>query len=302
MNEDALVWNVVFTPGTFRYLRRLTESLAEHTSGRLRLVANGCPPDERDAIRDAASDRVTAYALPGQQMLTHGRALDHLFDAFDDGDAFCFVDSDVLARSAWVPPLLAALDDRAGVTSGDVSWTDDTVLPPGAEDLAGRHAIGADGFVYGSSYLALYRRAAVAGVRTRYGVTFTPYAHDRLDPTVRAVLENRGRTFRLYDTAKVLNLLLHADGGAIAHVPDPALLHLGGISQFLSNPDAPLTRAGAGVRRHDFAAWAAAVLVALADGDAPPPEPADVDEGVAAEVVAALTALFGRGPHETPRR
>lgn len=302
MSERDLVWNVIFTPGTFRYLRRLPASLAEHTTARFRFVANGCTAEEQRSLAAAATAQIDVTVLPGTGVRTHGEALTSLFDHFDDGGYFCFVDSDVLARGPWVPFLLAALGDRVAVTSGDVAWTDDTVLPPGAEDLPGRHAIGADGFVYGSSFLALYRRGAVTHARERYGVTFEPYAHDRLDPRARGAIESLGRAFRLYDTAKVLNLLLRADGGEMTHVAHPALRHLGGISQYLSRAQSGLVVAGAGAQRLEFAGWAAALLIALTDGGEPPEPPVGIEPAIAVDVATALRACFGRSPGPDSRR
>jgi len=302
VNENSLVWNVIFTPGTFRYLQRLTASLVENTTARFRLVANGCPAAEREAIAAAAAARIDAYTLPGDGVVPHGRALTHLFDTFADGENFCFVDSDVLARGPWIAFLLDALDGHAAVTSCDVAWTDDNVLPEGAEDLVGRHTVGTDGFVYGSSFLALYRRRPVTAVRDRFGVTFAACAHDHLGADARRGIERTGRAFRLYDTAKALNLLLRSDGDTITHVAHPTLRHLGGISQYLSQvqPVVPIHRAG--VRRLEFAGWAAALLVALTDGTRPPPVPVAVDSAVATEIADALGALFARGPGEDDRR
>src|SRR5205814_10537102 len=153
-------------------------------------------------------------------------------------------------------------------TSCNVSWTDDTVLPPDARRLAGRHALGSDGFVYGTAYFAIYARKVLQRVRTRWGVSFRAGAHEQLPPAVRHRLASTHRQFDLYDTAKVVNILLQGDGFALAHVENDALVHFGGISQFLSDPDAGgLVRQGAGSQRLDFARWAAATLRSLVDGE-----------------------------------
>ena len=44
--EHELVFNIVFTPATFRWLHLFTLSLIEHSRVRFRLIANGCSPDE----------------------------------------------------------------------------------------------------------------------------------------------------------------------------------------------------------------------------------------------------------------
>jgi hypothetical protein len=294
--ESSVCWNIVFTPGTFRYFRLFTRSLLANTDARVRLVANGCSRDEIGemcAFTDGSAGRITLLVLPGEEMTPHGFALTTVFDATDDGDLFCFVDSDVKARTRFMPVLLEALGDHVAVTSGDVAWSDDTTLPAGARDVVGRHAVGADGFVYGSSYLAMYRRAAVTRVRDDWGVTFAAYGYTALPRHVQAGLDAQGRRFDLYDTAKVLNILLQAGSDTVVHIANPDLFHVGGISQYLSHlrtagTDRPPWYARRGSRRvrWDFAGWAAATLAALVDGGEPP-DPSV--EGVASSQLATTS-------------
>jgi hypothetical protein len=306
------VFNVVITPGTFRYLSLFTRSLLAHSRVRLRLVANGCPPDEVTEMRDFAADvgaRVSVLALSDPAMLPHGVALDEIYAATDDGDYFCFVDSDVKATGPFMALFVELLTRADLVTSCSVAWSDDAVLPPDASDLVGRHSIGHDGFVYGSSYLAIYRRARIEQVRRVWPVTFRAYAYDKLAEPVQRRLEEMGRRFRLYDTAKVLNILLQGDGGVLTHAENPALVHVGGISQYLSDPsvlargaqvasDAPVpwfADSGRGRQRWDFARWAAAVLRNIVDDEPLPELPEDpILRLRATEVQRELLDLGGR--------
>ena len=52
--EADVVFNVVYTPRTFRYLRWFVVSLVAHSDTRFRLVANGCGEDEVDQMRELA--------------------------------------------------------------------------------------------------------------------------------------------------------------------------------------------------------------------------------------------------------
>jgi hypothetical protein len=292
LDERVFVFNIVITPGTIRYLQLFTRSLLAHSTIRVRLVANGCPRaelDVMDALAATAKARVEVLPLASPTMVPHGQALDEIYAACDDGEYFCFVDSDVKAKRSFMPAFLAALTSADVVTSCNVAWSDDAVLPADSPDLVGRHSIGHDGFVYGSSYFAIYRRAAAERVRIDWGVTFRAYAHDNLPVPVRHRLEEIGRKFRLYDTAKVLNLLVQADGGTVTHLENPALMHVGGISQYLSDPGVlghPRTdegrgavpwfaASGTGRRRWDFAEWAAAELRSIVDGERAPEPPDD---------------------------
>ena len=313
--ERDFAFNIVITPDTFTYLRPFTRSLLAESDVRFRLVANGCPAREVRALEAFASaePRVTTLVLPNATMLTHGETLDAIYERCDDGDHFCFVDSDVMAKARFMPDFVAALSQFAVVTSCNPAWTDDVVLPAGARELVGRHATGSDGFVYGSSFLAVYRRAAVARVRERFGVSFLGYAHTQLPARARDRLVEMGRSFELYDTAKALNILLQSEGFAVRYADTPALVHIGGISQYLSDPstramppsragaprsDAPVpsfAASGAGRERWDFARWAAATLAGLVDGrDVPDlPEPLR-DDPRAVAVQRDLVMLVGR--------
>lgn len=310
--EADFVFNVVITPGTFRYLQLFTRSLLAHSVVRVRLVSNGCPPDEVNVIQEFAADdetRVDLLQLESSTMVPHGVALDEIYAATDDGEYFCFVDSDVKAKRAFMGLFIQLLERADVVTSCNVAWSEDSILTPGLPDLVGRHAVGHDGFVYGSSYLAIYRRADVDRVREAWDVSFRAYAYDTLPPRPARQLAEMGRKFRLYDTAKVLNILMQAGGLVLAHVDNPDLVHVGGISQYLSDPvvlgrspeasstDAPVpwfAASGAGRQRWDFALWAAATLRNIVD-DAPAPDlPEDPAQRLRAiEVQRELLGLAG---------
>jgi hypothetical protein len=292
--DANFVFNIVFTPGTFRFLQLFARSLFANSDVRLRLVSNGCPTEEVKLMRAFTADlgrSIDVFELSNPEMVPHGVALDEIFAAHDDGSYFCFVDSDVKAKQPFMKMFADALERVDVVTSCSVAWSDDSILTPGMPDLVGRHAVGHDGFVYGSSYLALYGRHQVERVRDEWGVSFCAYAYDKLAPLVQRRLAEMGRQFRLYDTAKVLNILLQGDGFGLAHIDNPALVHVGGISQYLSDPgvlgrdpNAPadgdasvpwFAASGAGRERWDFAQWAAATLRSIVDGE-PEPDLPDV--------------------------
>jgi hypothetical protein len=316
--ETDFVFNVVMTPGTFRYLQLFTRTLLAQSAGRLRLVSNGCAPEEVQAMREFAAGhggRVEVTPLAGSAMIPHGAALDEVYGLHDDGKYFCFVDSDVKARRPFMGMFVDLLTGVDVVTSCNVAWADDSILPPGASDLVGRHAVGHDGFVYGSSYLAIYARAAVERVRARWAITFRATSYEKLDRSVQEQLAGMDRRFGLYDTAKVLNILLQAEGFTIAHADNPALVHIGGISQYLSDPTVRRrtptagtnetgttgdavpwhSKSGLGRTRWDFAQWTAAMLRSLVDGEPAPDLPDDVQQRErAAAVRRELLDLAGR--------
>jgi hypothetical protein len=312
-----MTFHVVFTPRTFDRLAPFTRTLVDDPAAAVRVVANCCDADEIERMRRFAAahvrvdDDVVVINDPSRAMVPHGEVLDTLFERSAERD-FAFVDSDVFARAGFVGEIRRRRRDHALVTTGDVAWADDDRLPAGSIDLVGRHAIGHDGFHYGSSYVACYDRGAVEEVRARHGTTFRTAVHEQLPAAIRGRLADLGRTFRRYDTAKVLNLLLVADGHRIEHFTHPALFHLGGISDFLSypgsaapNPTRPwYATTGTGATRWAFARFAAAALDDLAHGRPPETDPSGAlgaaatpqQRVIAERVLSALAELVARSP------
>jgi hypothetical protein len=138
-------------------------------------------------------------------------------------------------------------------------------------------------------------------VREHWGVLFRARTHEQLPSPVQLRLAALGRQFERYDTAKVLNILFQGDGFLLTHFDNPALVHIGGISQYLSDPsvlrrgpgasasgDAPVpwfAASGAGRDRWDFAQWAAATLRSLVDGEPAPELPEETQQRLRASAV-----------------
>ena len=136
--------------------------------------------------------------------------------------------------------------------------------------------------------------------------------------------KNFGRPFALYDTAKVLNILLQADGAEIRHVENPEIVHIGGMAteylcqsagvspadiwlawvQSLHGTDGVAgstpeedPRSGATTDPADLARFPAVTLQCLVQGEPPPPLPQPLDSETEARlhtVVAELVDLVDR--------
>ncbi len=139
----------------------------------------------------------------------------------------------------------------------------------------------------------------------RWGVGFSSAGND-LSERTRARLEELGRSFWIYDTGKVVNILLQGDGHRLVHQEHPHLLHIGGLSHFLAPPstapaaiDRPPTW-GEGANwgeqpgmadRYAIAGATAAVLADLLAGRPPPDASATVPGHLAERVRAVADAL-----------
>lgn len=235
--EDDLVFNVVWTGTVFRYLRMFVASQIAQSRARFRFVANGCPAEQVAAMEDFAArlpDRVVEVLDVSAEMVAHGVALDRVRSQRDDGGWFCLIDPDIKANAPFVPCFADLLADGcAAVTSGKEVWSDDNVIPVDHPGVAGEFFYDRAGFVFGSPHLAIYDRGALDATTARWGVGLGSAGPD-LSDAASARLAAMGHTYLIYDTGKITNALLQADGNRLVHLDLPQLIHIGGLSHYLS--------------------------------------------------------------------
>lgn len=306
-----VVFNVVWTGTTFSSLRPFVESQIDQDRARYRFLANACPPEEEGAMEAFASswgDRVTDVVIVARdRMLRHGEALDVALGSYDDGELFAFIDPDILARAPFLGPFLDVLERADAVTSGREVWSEGNVRPADHLGVSGEHFFDQDGFVFGSPHLAIYRRAPLLATVERWGVGFGVTGNDVSDG-VRDRLSSLGRSYWVYDTGKIVNVLLQGDGRVLEHIEHPDLLHVGGVAHLLAPPStAPAARGkrpawGEGpdwgeqpgmAARHAVARHAAGTLDALRAGRPVPPPPADLPAPVLERLAEVCDALVG---------
>lgn len=304
--ESDLVLNLVWTGRSFRLMGVFTESLLAHTSARLRFVANACPPDEIALLEAFAAEHpdrvVEVLDVSPEVMVGHGQALDEVIALRDDGDHVAFLDPDILATGPFLDLFLALVTEHDAVTSGTELWCDDNVEPEEhlGIGLGGRYFYSPDGFVYGCPHLGIYRRAPLLATMERWGVGFGSAGPDLRDDA-REQIDRMGLGHKVFDTGKVLNILLQADGGSLAHAEHPALLHIGGLSHFVAPREVVLGPDGepephwvrnAGVAdRAAVARYTAQVLEARIEGSPLPEPPADAEDRLRPRMERARRAL-----------
>lgn len=302
MRESDVVWNVVWTGGVYPYLRHFVFSLFDRTESSFRFIANNCTPGSVVAMQalSAATERVVeTVVLDVDRMVPHGAALEPILRERDDGDVFAFIDVDIKARRPFVADFLSVLDEHDAVTSGAEVWTDVNTLAVDEPGVGGRHFHDHDGFVFGSPHVALYRREALIDTLDRWGIGL--HCGNRTEMPERAwgQLETMGRDKMAYDTAKVANILLQADGRSLVHREHDGLLHIGGLSHYLAPPEhdfatdkvtgefdgEPKWTRFAGVElRHEVARFTAATLRALVVGRPVPPLGTGLDPATEAKL------------------
>jgi hypothetical protein len=242
MPDMQPVFNIVVTGRVFWHLRYFVCSLVHNSDARFRFVTNGCTAKTLALLDDYAGGHpgrvVEILEVSPEAIVAHGVALDAVRRQRDDGELFCLVDTDIKARRPYLPPFLDLLRTHSAVTSGRQVWVDDHVVPDTHIGLGldGRHFFHPNGFVYGCPHLALYRRSHLDETCDRWGVGLGS-AGPELSEATRARLASAGHLYQVYDTGKIVNILLQADGRSLRHVDPDELIHIGGMSHFLSPPD-----------------------------------------------------------------
>jgi hypothetical protein len=292
MSDAAPVFNIVVTGQSFWHLRFFVCSLLHNCDAGFRFVANGCAPETFALMDDYAAvhpDRVLDVVdVSAESIIAHGVALDRVRGVHDDGELFCFVDPDIKATRPFLSQFLQLLGSHSAVTSGKQVWIDDHVVPDTHRGvgLDGRHFFHPSGFVYGCPHFAMYRRAALEETCARWRVGFGS-AGPELSDAAKARLTAEGHFYKVYDTGKVVNILLQLDGKRVCHVDPDDIIHIGGMSHFLSPPD-PGAKSG----EVETPSWAryylmeprlattrftAALLRSLVEGRPPPPPPTGLE-------------------------
>src|SRR5262245_36644407 len=278
--ESAFVFNIVWTGSVFPYLSHLVASQQRHSDARFRFVANGCPPDQVRLMEDfaaTADGRVVDVFGPSTTRTRHGAARDAVLAARADGEFFCSVAPDSLAEGEYLRAFADVLGGGcAGVTSGRGVWTDNVVVPAGHPGVPGECFYSQDGFLFGSPHFAMYHRETLEDTMARWGVGFGSAGAE--DDRTKAALTAAGHDYIVYDTGKIANVLLQIDGKRLCHFEHDALLHIGGVSHYLSPPEHQHDPEGDGKEpvqknwpwpkaRYEVARFTGALLRSLCDGD-----------------------------------
>jgi hypothetical protein len=242
MSEAVPVFNIVVTGRSFWHLRFFVCSLVHNSDARFRFVANGCAPETfglMDEYATAHPGRILDVVdVSSAAIIAHGVALDRVRSAHDDGELFCFVDPDIKATGPFLSRFSQLLRNHSAVTSGKQVWIDDHVVPDTHRGIGldGRHFFHPNGFVYGCPHFAMYRRADLDETCARWSIGLGS-AGPELTDGAKARLTAEGHFYKVYDTGKVVNIFLQLDGNSVCHVDPDELIHIGGMSHFLSPPD-----------------------------------------------------------------
>lgn len=231
---STITFNLIYTPGTVQQLSFLVYSLVKWSDCTFRLVANGCPPEEAAELQAVAQSHpaLDFLVLPTKHSMSHGQALNYL-QAMTTGLYFCFMDSDIYAKGEFLPALTQHLPEYKGVFScAPIKCKgDECILPAQRRAINGWHNQTQHGLCLGSSYFALYHNPTLSTLLQSTGIGFEACRWAEIPQRYQHQLEQLGVVRDIYDTGKVLNLLLLARGEKLIYQQVAALRHIGGVSR-----------------------------------------------------------------------
>ena len=234
ISERDLTFNIIYVPGTFKLLRVFLLSLLEHSSScRFRLVSNGCGDEELRAIQDFCG----SYPRLGWQVVGTGAPLAHgevlsLLQEQEESSLFAFMDSDIFATAPFLENLLAAARGADAIFSCTPFWATDRCLRASRDSmvLSGAFNELADGTCVGTSYFAVYDNQKLSRCRAETAVGLRLYLWRQIPRRLCRELRAAGKVKGIYDTGKLVNILLGHRGASLTFKISPGLFHVGGIS------------------------------------------------------------------------
>jgi len=237
--SSRLVFNIIYIPGTVRYLSFFVLSLLKWSDCSYRLVSNGCLPEEITQLKKlcSKSSRLEFFMLSDRETLRHAEALETL-QKMEQSDHFCFMDSDILATGPFLEELIPRMTGKwLSISSGSA------IGHSKSERIAGKHTNilrGSHSYLgklcVGSTYFAIYNNRNLSRFIRSNGVAFNRYrSWEDVPERFRSVLSRAGLRKDVYDTGKLLTLLAQIEGEQIIYKNCENLLHIGRLSGFVRN-------------------------------------------------------------------
>lgn len=231
-----LVINTIYTPGSVQYLYMFVLSWLKWSNCLFRLVVNGCTLEEVRILQEFCTkdSRLDLLILSSTKVMSHGEILNSL-QALEQSEYFCFMDPDILVTGEFLQNVVPALGRYAGVFLGAPLWNDngDQILPENEQNIWGRYNRTPENVCLGSTYFAIYNNTALSKMICSTGLSFDKYVWEDIPECCQRQIAQMGLQRKFYDTGKVLNLLLQAQGELLTFKEMPYLQHIGGINQYL---------------------------------------------------------------------
>jgi len=233
MTTSFLTFHIIYIQDTVRFFYRFVYTLLEHSDCHFCLVSNACLAEEKQLLQDMcqSEERLTFCDLPTSENWIHGKALSYLYQ-LNTADFFCFMDSDIFATGPFMEQFQTYLLQHGSISSCSSLWMleAEKKMPTGEERVGGRYHTTADGINVGSSYFSIYNCKMIEQRITREQITFERIDWWKIAPSLQKQLKNNGLVYKVYDTAKLINLRLHLSKESSIYLESRYLIHLGATS------------------------------------------------------------------------
>jgi len=241
-------FNIIYTPGNVKHLRLFSLSILKWSDCSLRLVSNGCAPEESNMLELLCQKhkRLEFFKLPFDNIIKHGAALSYL-QKLEKSDYFCFMDSDILATNNFMDDFIPYIDKYSGIFSGTAIWMKEEmqVMKKSYPRIGGRFNRTTDGLCLGSTFFAIYNNKDLTGLLDDTNITFNKYhGWNKVPDKVHEELIKLGMKAKVYDTGKLINILLESRGARLIFKHTHKLYHIGGLSSLLVGPLAAVPKKG----------------------------------------------------------
>jgi len=207
-------------------------SLLQNSDLHFRLIGNALDHREAALLQaiSESSDRLQFINLESKNIIPHGTLVDIMLQT-EEASLFSFCDSDLfLFAPLTEQSLLAEMAGYDVLSSGGRIENENTSTYAGFK--GGATTVSPDGQIaLATSFFCIYRRALLQQTLSQYQVGFEQYrSAQQIPQQARVVVEQLALEYEMFDTGKLLSVLLHQQGGVQKYLDIPGLTHIGGMS------------------------------------------------------------------------
>ncbi len=249
-----LTFNIIFTPGSVKYMRLGILSLLEFLPYKFRLISNGLDLSERLLLKHFCDTdaRLEFYPFPTGPVLPHGILLRLLEQRNADEGYFCFMDYDIFVTGQFHGELEERLK-KCDVFSSCRNFSNDLILKDNndvddilqCKRIRGRRVKFSNGITLASTHFAIYRTEPLKRVIRETGISFEKYQSPDLIPcSTLNEIRDRGFIAEVFDTGKLMNIISLRFGLKYDYYAFDNLLHIGGITRSIERRSVSLRSSG----------------------------------------------------------
>jgi len=232
MHNKKLTFNIIYIPGTVNYQAIPLISLLLNSDFNFKLIGNGLNESERNMLKQisSVSDRLEYINIESKNIIPHGTLLDLMFLS-ESESLYCFCDSDLFLFDEIKTDFIKEKMEKHQVLSsgGRIENESDSIY---AGFKGGATTKSPDGRIdLATSFFCVYNREFLQSTIDQYGVGFEQYRLDLQIPKhASSVINKMNLEYEMFDTGKLLSILMHDMGGEKYFTEFTGLVHIGGMS------------------------------------------------------------------------